>query len=407
MSESPRRLRRVLAKTAMLLASVAVTIAVLEVATRFFYTPLPPTIEFFRLTRSDYYQADVTVGWRPRPNITARHVSGDVFDTTFTTNSRGLRDREHSIEKPPGTLRVVVLGDSFAWGYGVNDDVVFPRLLESQLAGVEVINLGVAGYGLRQEFAYLKLEGMRYEPDLVILALCMNDLSDLPSGTLQPASPASHGDPDAGLDMFRRLKAFLNSHSALYSFVISRVNTNRSLIQLLIWLRLKGQLAGYEELDINLRPALRRYPSKLEGSFADAEDQLRMIRDYLRAANVQFLVALLPSVQAVDHRSFQHTIAYTEFGPDDFDLERPYRRLIALGEAEGIPMVHPLPLFRERHAAGRRLFIARDMHFNPEGHGLFAASLSQPIKTLLDNPPQRPTPTQESGAATTAPRPRR
>src|SRR5215510_16369977 len=89
MSESPRRLRRVLAKTAMLLASVAVTIAVLEVATRFFYTPLPPTIEFFRLTRSDYYQADATVGWRPRPNITARHVSGDVFDTTFTTNSRG------------------------------------------------------------------------------------------------------------------------------------------------------------------------------------------------------------------------------------------------------------------------------------------------------------------------------
>lgn len=388
-------LSRALANAAMMLASCAVTTLALEGAVRLFYTPTPREIDFFSLHTSAYYQVDETVGWRPRPNTSGRHVSPGSFDTTFTTNSRGLRDREHSFEKPPGIRRVVVLGDSFAWGYGVNDDAVFPRVLEPQLPAVEVINLGVNAYGLRQEFAYLRLEGMRYKPDLVILALCMNDLppdrpereSTQSQGHNGNGPETLRGDLRANHGLFPRLKQFLASHSALYSFVSSRVNTNGSLVRLLVRLGLKGQLARLEDLDLNLMPAIRRHSPELEVGFVQAEDQLRMMRDYLRSANVGFLVALIPSLQAVDRRSFAHSIASSEFTPEDFDLEGPYRRLLALGEAEGIPMVHPLPLFRERHAAGQQLYIPRDMHFTPEGHRLFAAALVNPIRTILEGHP--------------------
>lgn len=388
-----------------MLASLGVTLLALEGAVRLFYTPSPRVIDFFNLRTSAYYQVDETVGWRPRPNTSGRHVNPASFDSTFTTNSRGLRDREHSIEKPSGTRRVVVLGDSFAWGFGVNDEAVFPRVLESHLPAVEVINLGVTGYGLREEFAYLRLEGMRYQPDLVILALCMNDLpADRPQPESTPSdgnngnSPQTlRGDSHAHHGAFHRLKESLASHSVLYSFVISRINTNRSLIRLLVRLRLKAQLAGFEDLDPNLRPALRHYPPELEVAFVHVEDQLRVMRDYLRSANVGFLVALIPSLQAVDRRNFEQSIAYSEFGPEDFDLERPYKRLLALGEAEGIPMAHPLPLFRERHAGGQQLYLPREMHFSPEGHRLFAAALVQPVRTILESH-HLPNATRPSGA---------
>jgi hypothetical protein len=116
-----------------------------------------------------YYLYDPTLGWRNVPNWTAT-----THGYRLSINSRGLRDREHSYKKPPGVRRVLVLGDSFAWGYGVGDRNIFPEVLERRFESSgrnwQVINTGVSGWGTDQQYLFLKSEGFRYEPDVVVLA---------------------------------------------------------------------------------------------------------------------------------------------------------------------------------------------------------------------------------------------
>ena len=121
------------------------------------------------------YLYDPLLGWR---NIPRWHAT--TFGQPLTINSKGLRGPERTFAKPAGTRRVLVLGDSYAWGYSVGDDAVFSAVLEKMLRGGmekwEVINTGVSGWGTDQEYLFLKQEGLRYSPDVVVLAFfLLND----------------------------------------------------------------------------------------------------------------------------------------------------------------------------------------------------------------------------------------
>jgi lysophospholipase L1-like esterase len=99
-------------------------------------------------------------------------------------NSRGLRGPETTYEKPANTFRILNLGDSIAMGWGVRQEETYGRQLEHQLNGLandnlsyEVINAGVPGWNLANELAYLEAEGLKYEPDLILLDLTLvNDI---------------------------------------------------------------------------------------------------------------------------------------------------------------------------------------------------------------------------------------
>jgi hypothetical protein len=98
-------------------------------------------------------------------------------------NSRGYRDRERAIPKPAGVHRVLSLGDSFAWGFGVEYDDAYPQRVERGLVRHreepwEVVNLALRGMNTAQEAAQLAGEGFAYEPDVVVLGYVLNDSED-------------------------------------------------------------------------------------------------------------------------------------------------------------------------------------------------------------------------------------
>ncbi len=120
-------------------------------------TPFEPIIGRF----------DPQLGWALRPM--ARSVSRATGSrVVYQINSKGLRDRETPYEKPDGVFRIVLLGDSRAFGMGVPMEKHFARVIEGYFENVEVINMGVNGYGVDQELLFLKSEGFRYQPDLVL-----------------------------------------------------------------------------------------------------------------------------------------------------------------------------------------------------------------------------------------------
>ncbi len=126
------------------------------------------------LPRPDLYVDDPTVGKRMRPGW-----SGDEFEAPVTINSKGLRNPEIDYEKPAGTYRILALGDSWTFGFRMNEPDAYPRQLERLLSAaavargdtrhIEVINAGVVGYSTDQEGAYLAAEGWKYSPDLVLV----------------------------------------------------------------------------------------------------------------------------------------------------------------------------------------------------------------------------------------------
>jgi hypothetical protein len=127
-----------------------------------------------------FYISDPQLGQRLAPNY-----DGWFAGVRVHINSLGFRDtREYSLQKPPGTFRILVLGDSVTFGHGTLDDTTYPYLLEQRLKqwrpGVnwQVWNLGVPGYNTRQELAYLERVGPRYQPDLAVVGFFENDLAD-------------------------------------------------------------------------------------------------------------------------------------------------------------------------------------------------------------------------------------
>src|ERR1700694_3091666 len=99
------------------------------------------------------------------------------------TNALGFRDsREYALAKTPGTVRIVVLGDSVTFGHGSVYEHTYPFLVEQRLrqwrsdVDWQVWNVAVPGYSTAQELAQLRDLGPRFQPDQIVFGFCENDL---------------------------------------------------------------------------------------------------------------------------------------------------------------------------------------------------------------------------------------
>jgi len=105
----------------------------------------------------------------------------DSFLNYPRTNAHGQRDIERTIDKPQGTLRVILLGDSVVEGFGLREiDQTLSRQMERRLAGRnwEVLNFGVSGYCTLAEVELLKTKGLQFSPDVVVLVFVQNDFEN-------------------------------------------------------------------------------------------------------------------------------------------------------------------------------------------------------------------------------------
>jgi|GEM_PF-1391630 lysophospholipase L1-like esterase len=121
-----------------------------------------------------YNVEDAFLMWAPKPH----YQRGNI-----TINSQGIRDKEYTIQKDKNVFRILCLGDSSTFGYGVNLEDTYHSLLEDRLnrefgrTGIrfEVINAGVTGYTSSQGLAFYKLKGFKYKPDIVTFYFGINE----------------------------------------------------------------------------------------------------------------------------------------------------------------------------------------------------------------------------------------
>ena len=307
------------------------------------------------------------------------------YVTRVDINSHGLREREIEYQKPPGLRRVLVLGDSFVEATEVAVEEAFPRRLEAHLqaaggTATQVLNAGAVGYGTAQEYLLLKHEGVRYQPDLVVLLFFSgNDVADN-SWTLD-YPPIRAIKPYFELDASGALRA------------LPFTPPDRSATQVgpfRQWLRRQSLL--FDKLDPDelgkvpwepayIRSIVAPYESgtspEVEEAWRVTEALLAATRDEAEGAGARFVLVNIPAPWEIDPPFWDRMRGFFGLPDQGWDLDRPNRRLGEIAARRGIAYLDLRSPLQAGLEDGQRLYFSIDGHWTSAGHDLAARTLAR------------------------------
>ncbi len=161
-------------KTGLVLLTVLLTVVVMLVLGEILIGLASPSEYLY-----PRYQFSAEYGLIPFPNVVMVHGIPRKYEFHYTVNSMNSRGAVVEPHKS-GLPAVVILGDSYSFGMGVNDGEEYPTVMHKHLAGrvADVVNLGEPGWGLTQEIRRYYDTGAKYDPKIVVLQFCANDPSD-------------------------------------------------------------------------------------------------------------------------------------------------------------------------------------------------------------------------------------
>ena len=319
-----------------------------EFSAQVFFPEWAPTRE----ERVKFWDYDELLGWAHEPNHRARFNHRD-FSVEVAINSHGMRDSEYSVTRT-AKRRMLVLGDSFGWGFGVEHHERFSEILEDAHRDWEILNASVSGYGTDQEFLLLRDRLLAFRPDVVLLLFYENDFGNnlvaeeywhfkplfrIEGGQLQLQNvPVSKPTISQRLDRFIYGRTYLGwaYHDAKRSWLTLLTHVKQYLLPLLRPLK-----------DLNIRNSdknVRDKPSRFE-----VTDQLIKSMDELCKNNgAAFILVSVP--MDADKRTALQKIT------EDHGI--PYLALDAQFESTVTPVTFP-----------------HDAHWNAEGHKLAADTI--------------------------------
>jgi lysophospholipase L1-like esterase len=330
LSPLARRLASASAVTALLaLLGLAVPLSLLDCGLRPFVEP-----------KNALYQPDRELGWKLVPG--AEDEDGGV---RVRINEDGLRGPRAARPKPAGVTRILWLGDSVTFGYGVaRDEDTFPFLVAKQL-GTESVNAGVGGYAPWQELAWLEREGWSYEPDRIVVGFVLNDLTE-------PLSLVRYGGQGEGWQLARTARSRLDrwlSASALATFLRDGLATLRFGRDV----QLGAQ--ALEAADVKRMVSQPDAPL-WQRSWSITEANLAKLFASARAHDVPVVLVIFP-------------YAFQLEAPDE--LSGPQRRLEQIAKAANVRVLDLLPVLAPH---GRAMFLD-ESHLSTAGHERVAAAL--------------------------------
>ncbi len=334
---------------------------------------------------SQYTEFDPLLGWRHRTGATVRVPQGD-----YRINSRGLRERERAPEPPPGTTRLLVLGDSFAEGFSVAFEDSVSQLLERSLTRpgcpVEVVNAGTVGYSSDQELLFFREEGHRYRPRVVVLFFYYNDilynarasvgpapkpLLKFRAGTYAvtnvPLSPPAAG-PKSGRPVWRSealewlRERLLKSAPRAYATVAWTG----------IWPPIEKPRPGSE-----LEVYSRTWSREVQDAWAQTVNILRALRSSVEERGARLLVVYVPSKMEVSERDWDLTRARYQVDDTTWDRGRVARFLAETGREGGFAVLDPTEALRRQNRSGYQPYHTGGGHWNALGHAVAALEVER------------------------------
>ena len=311
-------------------------------------------------------------------------------------NADGIRaDRDFSTRKPDGVFRIVVVGDSLAYGLKVYYAETYSKKLEDLLNGrsgnavrYEVINLGVPGYRFSQIVERLRTKGVNYDPDLVIYGLWLDDITD--SCNLHEKrllSAAQDEENNAGRLV---LTDDINRHN-LRNFILRFQIARRFILfyRGMKYDQLEKESATHGEVSFDeaLRENLPEETLQLYRAFREKVDRGRLkdLRGYERYyenfANPKKFLEWYRYLKAfsdmAEKENFRPLLLMTpviyNYPPDGYNWKELHEMIEKVAAVQGIPTVDVLAEFGRRRAA--EISTGDAEHPNARGHSIIAKKL--------------------------------
>jgi lysophospholipase L1-like esterase len=377
---TPVNVRTLAVNGLLAVLAFALTVGALEVAVRVL---VPQDLDFFnseKITRPATRSG-------ARLELIPGARSASYIGVPVAINAVGLRDdHEVALPKPPGVFRILGVGDSVTFGYGVRLEETFLKVLEQRLNAepigahpmrYEVLNAGVGATGLNDYYHYIEAAASALEPDVILVNVVLNDIEP-PRNTEGTARPAAAGSPG----LVRQINGALLLHSEAY---------------LLAYTSFKSLLYRARVLDINrvheydflpLEPPSDKQGAAWRASLAwlDRIASLTRSRGWpLVVAIFPMEVQLTPELLALYRREFGTRLGSEALSGD------PQRRVREWGASRDVPVVDVLPTFR---AAAREPLYLRNraitydpVHPNPLGHRIAGAALYDALAPALSRSP--------------------
>jgi hypothetical protein len=383
------RLRALAANLLLAAASVAVVLALAEVALRALSRSAKGGKE--QRERSRYTEYDPVLGWRKTPGAAVVYDRRD-YHAEFRLNAHGLRGPDRPYEKTPGTPRVLALGDSFVEAFMVDDAHTVTSRLEAHLAErgcrTEVLNGGTVGYSTDQEYLFYRDEGRKYAPDVVLLFVYHNDIPYLPVEDYT-------GYPKPRLDFSTEPPVVVNQpvppyepkpvpaapppepeYSHLLEFVKqglegTSARTYNRLAALGVWeplrkLPMNDELRLYQVPELgHLRPAWSAFTYTVQ----------TLARD-VAGAGGRLVVAYIPSRMELNESVWQLTEARYDLAGTGFQKTAVADRLRHITGRIGVPMIDLTPPLRAVEGFWTPTYFATDSHWNARGQDVAARTLA-------------------------------
>jgi lysophospholipase L1-like esterase len=339
------RTRRGLQATALAVAATIAVCGAVELAVRLAGVAPPLPAQYVD------YVADDALPFRMAANSVRRNrpwPSGDEFQFEFRTNSQGFPDVEHAFEKSPGVFRILGLGDSYTAGGGAPFEDTYLYRLEQMLRAdgrdVEIVKAGQPRYWTEPERILLETVGVRYRPDLVMVAVTPNDVTD----TFLGASDTMVRD---GWLVSREAYALGSTALRLY------VHSHAARILLRAWLDRRaapsgrGTHATMRWTDVFVADGFH------EPDWLAVERELDAMRRITGSIGARMVLIYIPT------QDFQRSNAHY-----------PAERLAAWGRRHDVPFIDTLPALR-RAAAREQVYWKQDIHCTPAGYRVIAETV--------------------------------
>jgi hypothetical protein len=360
-----------------------------------------------------FYRPDPILGEVPIPGAEGWDRSENAVFVRF--NEHGMRDRPRSLPKPPGTLRIALLGDSYVEAKQVDLEETVGAVLERELdlcpslegREVEVLNFGVSGYGTTQALLMFRERARKFAPDIVILGFFVgNDIRNN-SLALQGASKPHFVERDGDLVLdtsFAEGIGTLLRNSALGRSWYEMTPYSRTAQLVAATLRARRErereerrreeertaatAAGTPGFEPGLDHAIFFEPAAepWESAWRLSEKILARLRDEVEDTGAHFLLATIGTgIQVHPDPAVRSAFARTLGVPD---LEAPERRLSLIARRQAIdhlPLVPPLRRYAEVTGSCVHGFVGAvpcGGHWNSLGHRVAASALAERICTL-------------------------
>ena len=349
-------------KVFLLVVGLGVTIILAEGSLRLF---IPAYVASAGVERNYFCRFDDEIGWRPLGNLSGQHQRHG-FSVFVHQNQFGLRGPDTMRRgKTSASTRMLILGDSFVWGYGVDQDRVFtePGVHQSEK---ELINFGVSGYGTDQEYLFYRRDGALFEVDEVVLAFTpYNDVNNnlaseqydksKPYFTLSDHQLVLHTD-HVRENKFQSAVDWVWSHSRMVNILDKAYRSFQNW-----WLvrNAGGGVVSPHAGILNAASVSSRDREGIQLTMRIIED----LRDTVLSNGARFSVVFIP---------------YKPHILNSISHNHPFVPLLAK-RLEESKIDYYEPYFYFLHDEGaNHLFNEYDNHFSPTGHALFGKILVDP-----------------------------